>query len=93
METSRTEENHFAVGNGGPWASGTCRATGHDALDAHFTEIFRSGSTTYFNSSLFFPRAHQEGRVNLYAFVRTADNFVDTVPPEEGGILPVPQRV
>ncbi len=43
-------------------------------------EIFRGGSTTYFNSSLFFPKRVRERVFTLYAFVRTADDFVDSVP-------------
>ncbi|MGC9308012.1 MAG: phytoene/squalene synthase family protein [Thermoplasmatota archaeon] len=48
-------------------------------------ETFKAGSRTYFYSSLFFPRQLREDVFRLYAFVRTADNFVDVVPqqPEE----------
>jgi phytoene synthase len=50
------------------------------AISREHEEVFRSGSTTYFNSSLFFPR-RVRGRVfTLYAFVRVADNYVDAVP-------------
>jgi phytoene synthase len=48
----------------------------NDAL----TTIFKSGSTTYFYSSLFFPKNVKKDVYTLYAFVRTADNFVDAVP-------------
>jgi len=47
----------------------------------HF-RIFRRGSTTYFYSTLFFPRRVREDVFVLYSFVRTADNFVDAVPQE-----------
>jgi phytoene synthase len=48
----------------------------------HF-QIFRRGSTTYFTSTLFFPRAVREDVFVLYSFVRTADNFVDAIPQQE----------
>ena len=44
--------------------------------------VFKAGSTTYFNSSLFFPPAMREEVFALYGFVRVADNFVDAVPQE-----------
>ena len=49
--------------------------------DLH-TEIFREGSTTYFNSSLFFSKEVLDEVKTLYAFVRVADNFVDSVPQQ-----------
>jgi len=48
-------------------------------------EIFKQGSKTYFNSSIFFPRAVREDVIVLYAFVRTADNFVDEIPQNPDG--------
>lgn len=47
--------------------------------------IFNSGSRTYFNSSIFFPRKIRDKIAVLYAFVRTADDYIDSVPsrPEE----------
>ncbi len=47
--------------------------------------VFRKGSRTYFNSSLFFPPAVRDDVFVLYGFVRTADNFVDAVPQDERG--------
>ena len=44
--------------------------------------VFKAGSTTYFNSSLFFPPAMRAEVFALYGFVRVADNFVDAVPQE-----------
>lgn len=44
--------------------------------------VFKAGSTTYFNSSLFFPPAMREEVFALYGFVRVADNFVDAIPQE-----------
>jgi phytoene synthase len=46
-------------------------------------EVFRAGSTTYFNSSLFFPPRIRERVFTLYAFVRVADNYVDAFPQRE----------
>ncbi len=45
-------------------------------------ETFRRGSRTYFNSSRFFPEDVRTDVYTLYGFVRTADNFVDTVPQQ-----------
>jgi phytoene synthase len=50
------------------------------AISQEQARVFRSGSTTYFNSSLFFPPRVRERVFTLYAFVRVADNYVDTVP-------------
>jgi phytoene synthase len=43
-------------------------------------DTFRAGSKTYFNSSRFFPKDVRSEVSVLYAFVRTADNFVDSEP-------------
>lgn len=48
-------------------------------------DIFKRGSKTYFNSSLFFPRAVRDRVFTLYAFVRKADDFVDTLPQDREG--------
>ncbi len=45
-------------------------------------QVFKTGSTTYFNSSLFFAPAMRAEVFALYGFVRTADNFVDAVPQQ-----------
>lgn len=45
--------------------------------------IFRAGSTTYYFSSLFFPEPIRSYVADLYAFVRTADDYVDCVPPQK----------
>ena len=50
----------------------------------HYT-TFKQGSRTYFNSSLFFPKAVRQDVFALYGFVRVADNFVDSVPQDPGG--------
>ncbi len=45
-------------------------------------DVFRAGSRTYFNSSLFFPAEVRDDVYLLYGFVRVADNFVDSVPQQ-----------
>ncbi len=42
--------------------------------------IFKNASVTFHTASLFFPREVKEDVFTLYAFVRTADDFVDTLP-------------
>jgi len=49
------------------------------------TRVFKAGSTTYFNSSLFFPPAMRRDVFALYGFVRVADDFVDAVPQDADG--------
>ena len=50
-----------------------------------YQQTFRSGSTTYYNSSVFFPKGVREDVFKLYAFVRAADNFVDQIPQDSEG--------
>ncbi len=45
-------------------------------------QIFQAGSTTYYVSSKFFPKAIRQDVFGLYSFVRTADNYVDAVPQQ-----------
>lgn len=45
--------------------------------------IFRKGSTTYFHASLFFPEAVRNDVFSLYAFVRQADDYVDSTPQQQ----------
>ncbi|MFP4206645.1 MAG: phytoene/squalene synthase family protein [Spirochaetaceae bacterium] len=47
--------------------------------------IFRGGSKTYYNSSLFFPKDVRTDVFTLYAFVRYADDFVDAIPQRAEG--------
>lgn len=44
--------------------------------------IFRRGSTTFFWSSLFFPRPVRQDIFKLYSFVRTVDDLVDVLPQQ-----------
>lgn len=46
---------------------------------------FKSGSRTYYSSSLFFPEEVRNDVYILYGFVRVADNFVDAVPQNAAG--------
>jgi 15-cis-phytoene synthase len=43
---------------------------------------FKRGSTTYFNSSIFFPKSLRYDVFALYGFVRKADDFVDSIPQQ-----------
>lgn len=45
--------------------------------------IFKHGSRTYFYSSMFFPADVKNDVFTLYSFVRTADDFVDSIPQQE----------
>jgi len=44
------------------------------------TAIFKNASTTYYYSSLFFPKKVRQDVSTLYAFVRRADDYVDATP-------------
>jgi phytoene synthase len=55
------------------------------AASSEQKKVFRAGSTTYFNSSLFFPPKVRERVFTLYAFVRVADNYVDATPQDADG--------
>ena len=52
-------------------------------IDPQIKKIFKKGSRTYFNSSVFFPASVRKDVFSLYAFVRTADNFVDQLPQKK----------
>lgn len=47
-------------------------------------EVFKGGSKTYFNSSVFFPAEVRDDVFILYGFVRVADNYVDSIPQQPG---------
>jgi len=55
-------------------------------LDIAATKLFQRSSTTYYISSLFFPSTIREAVFTLYSFVRTADNFVDSLPQDGDGL-------
>jgi phytoene synthase len=48
-----------------------------------FKKIFKNGSKTYYYSSFFFPPSVKEDVFKLYSFVRTADDYVDTIPQKK----------
>lgn len=50
-------------------------------------QVFARGSTTYFNSSAFSPKAVLRDVERLYGLVRLADDFVDAVPQDAEGFL------
>lgn len=43
-------------------------------------QIFKTGSTTYYFSSMFFPKKLRPDIFRLYSFVRVADDYVDKQP-------------
>lgn len=49
-------------------------------MNSNTYSIFKRGSRTYFYSSLFFPKSVREDVFYLYAFVRVADDYVDSMP-------------
>ncbi|MBN1801979.1 MAG: phytoene/squalene synthase family protein [Candidatus Lokiarchaeota archaeon] len=49
--------------------------------------IFKEGSKTYFNSSIFFPKNVRRDVFVLYGFVRVADNYVDAIPQNKEAFL------
>ncbi|MFH2044471.1 MAG: phytoene/squalene synthase family protein [Pseudomonadota bacterium] len=49
--------------------------------------IFKGGSKTYFNSSIFFPAYVRRDVFILYAFVRKADDLVDCIPQDAKGFF------
>ncbi len=49
-------------------------------MNSRLLKIFKKGSRTYFYTSLFFPEEVRKNVFVLYAFVRTADDFVDSIP-------------
>ena len=46
----------------------------------HYSKIFKQGSNTFYNSSIFFPQEINKKVAILYAFVRVADDYVDDIP-------------
>lgn len=48
-------------------------------------QVFKNSSQTYYYSSRFFPSRIRRDITTLYAFVRTADDFVDQIPQDKNG--------
>lgn len=55
-------------------------------MNQNKTKIFQKSSTTYFYSSLFFPKETWDKVATLYAYVRVADDFVDDTPQDISGL-------
>ena len=55
-------------------------------------DIFRRGSTTYYFSSIFFPKKIKDDVFRLYSFVRIADDYVDVVPANKKAFLGLRKR-
>ncbi len=51
-------------------------------VNENIASIFRRGSRTYFNSSIFFPEETKQDVFSLYGFVRKADDFIDAIPQQ-----------
>lgn len=49
------------------------------------TRIFKEASRTFYFASKLFPRSARDDIFTLYAFVRTADDFIDSVPQDREG--------
>jgi 15-cis-phytoene synthase len=54
-------------------------------MNSEHSRLFKEGSTTYYNSTRFFPADVREDVFYLYGFVRKADNFVDAQPQDRDG--------
>jgi phytoene synthase len=61
-------------------------------INKTFYSIFQKGSKTYFYSSLFFPTNVKKDVFELYAFVRKADNYVDSVSQDAQGFYKFKER-
>ena len=55
--------------------------------ETKFNDIFRKGSRTYFYSSVFFPKSTKNDVTNLYALVRTVDDFTDQKPQQPSKVV------
>ena len=47
-----------------------------------YSEITKKGSKTFYTASLFFPKHIREQVFILYAYVRTIDDLIDSMPPQ-----------
>lgn len=55
-------------------------------IDNTLKTVFKSGSKTYFNSSIFFPKDVRRDVFVLYNFVRIPDDMADKVPQNKLGL-------
>lgn len=51
-------------------------------MESEVKEIFRQNSTSYYYSSLLFPKEVRQDVFKLYSYVRVIDEFVDDLPQE-----------
>lgn len=51
-------------------------------MSDQFNQIFKKGSKTFYNSTFFFPTDIRQKITRLYAFVRRADDYVDSIPQQ-----------
>ncbi|XGI84598.1 phytoene/squalene synthase family protein [Halorutilales archaeon Cl-col2-1] len=56
-------------------------------IDPEIRRTFSQNSTSYYYSSLFFPSDVRRDVFRLYAYVRTADDFVDEMPQDRHALL------
>ncbi|MDY6774979.1 MAG: phytoene/squalene synthase family protein [Halobacteria archaeon] len=56
-------------------------------IDPEIRRTFSQNSTSYYYSSLFFPSDVRRDVFRLYAYVRTADDFVDEMPQDRESLL------
>jgi 15-cis-phytoene synthase len=61
-------------------------------IDKTIFTLFKQGSRTYFYSSIFFPTSIRKDVFILYAFVRKADNYVDSIPQDINGFYDFKKR-
>lgn len=54
--------------------------------------IFKKSSQTFYYSTIFFPKHIQKDVHKLYAFVRVADDFVDSIPQDAWGFYDFKER-
>lgn len=55
-------------------------------MDKEIRKVFSQNSTSYYYSSLFFPSEVRKDVFHLYAYVRTADDFVDEPPQNQDAL-------
>jgi 15-cis-phytoene synthase len=55
-------------------------------------QIMKRASTTYFTSAVFLPQPFRQHIYDLYAFVRTGDDFVDKIPQDRNGFMTFKQQ-
>jgi 15-cis-phytoene synthase len=93
--TLELKNRDFSVSSSSEISSRVLSAEGKDKSTSAFenqSKIFKKGSRTYFVSSLFFPPDLRKKVTILYAFVRTADDFVDSTVADSAGFADFEDR-